>query len=330
MQLTRVHPLRAIVAVLAAVVSIATGTSARPLTATAGKEVFPEAELIEGTTSDPAQCASLPTAVWVVVDGKGDCVRYYAAGLKPGGNPDLLMYFHGDRLALVNGTQRAVGSYRDVSPDDLLRLARTWSSQAGGLPFLFVARPGVYGSSGDHTQRRRPREVKLMSAALDAIKVRHGAVRLHLAGQSGGGHITGAMLNMRQDIECAAIASGAVAVWKRVELMGGRKTDMTGYRDSYDPVDEVARIRRMPAPIMFVLSDPEDRTVPYASQLLYVERLAAFGHTPYHVLARAPDPARHSLDHLARPAIRWCAQKVAPGEIKFRLEAMNALGATGE
>lgn len=309
--------------VLAIFLLIAAGcapeSGARPLSSTLGNDRFPVTELLEGSESSEAQCATLPFAVWVMVDGKGDCIRYYAGGLKAT-NPDMLVFFHGDRMALNGGSQRAIGSYGRQSPAGLERDAALWSSQARGLPFLFVGRPGTHGSSGNHAERRRPREVKLMTAALDAIKARHGVQRYHLSGQSGGGHIAGAMLNMRQDVECAAIASGAVAVWKRIELLGGRSRDTTGYSDPYDPVKEVSRIRRAPPPRIFVLSDPEDRTVPFGSQEHYVSRLLEARLAPVHVLAIAPDPGRHALAHLSRPAIRWCAQGVPTEEIRRRLE----------
>lgn len=302
--------------------------AARPLSATLGSERFPLDELLEGSESNAAQCAGLPFAVWVTVDGKGDCIRYYAGGLKAAANPDMLVFFHGDRMALSAGGQRALGAYDRQSPAGLERDAGLWSQQAHGLPFLFVARPGTHGSSGNHAERRRPREVKLMTAALDAIKARHGVQRYHLSGQSGGGHITGAMLNMRQDIECAAIASGAVAVWKRVELLGDRSRDTTGFADSYDPVKDVARIRRAPPPRIFVLSDPEDRPVPFGSQQYYVDQLVEARLAPVHVLAVAPDSGRHALAHLARPAIRWCAQGVPTEEIRRRLEEQGRKATT--
>jgi hypothetical protein len=53
-----------------------------------------------------------------------------------------------------------------------------------------------------------------MMAALDAIKARYRIGQYYLAGQSGGGTVTAAMLNMRTDIECAVISSGNVAVWQ--------------------------------------------------------------------------------------------------------------------
>ena len=313
---------------LAVLALLGAAAEARPLSGTLGIDRFPVDELTDGSDSNATQCAALPNAVWVVVDGKGDCIRYYAGGMKAT-NPDLLVFIHGDRLVLSQGTQRAVGSYERESPASLERDASLWSSQARGLPFLFLARPGTHGSSGNHGERRRPREVKLMTAALDAIKARHGVQRFHLSGQSGGGHITGAMLNMRQDIECAAISSGAVAVWKRVELLrGSRAQDTTGFSDSYDPVSEVARIRRAPPPRIFVLSDPEDRTVPFGSQEFYVAKLVEARLAPVHVLAVAPDRTRHALAHLARPAIRWCAQGVPTEEIRRRLEEQGRKATT--
>lgn len=40
-----------------------------------------------------------------------------------------------------------------------------------------------------------------MAAALDAIKARYGIGQYYLAGQSGGGTLTAAMLNMRGDVD---------------------------------------------------------------------------------------------------------------------------------
>jgi protease II len=167
-----------------------------------------------------------------------------------------------------------------------------------------------------------------MMAALDAIKARYRIGQYYLAGQSGGGTVTAAMLNMRTDIECAVISSGNVAVWQRVQLLHGgssarasRYKDMTGYTDSYDPVDHISGIHRTPPPKILVLSDRNDTTVPFDSQEHYVKQLANAGFAPMHVILTAAGSAHHSLADRARPALAWCAQGLSPMEIKSRLEA---------
>ena len=40
-------------------------------------ETFSAADLLTGTRLSEAACAALPTAVWVIVAGRGECIRYY-------------------------------------------------------------------------------------------------------------------------------------------------------------------------------------------------------------------------------------------------------------
>ena len=166
-----------------------------------------------------------------------------------------------------------------------------------------------------------------MTAALDAIKSRYRIGNYYLAGQSGGGTITAAMLNMRSDIDCAVIASGVVAVWRRVQLLNpgslsAPPKDTTGYTDLYDPVDHVSEIRRSPPPRIFVLADRDDTTVPFESQNHYVQQLVRVGLQPSLVMLTGSGTANHALSHKARPALAWCAQGLPDSEIKRHLQTI--------
>lgn len=290
---------------------------AKTLTATMGANPFPGEELADGSTGDAAQCATLPLAAWVTVDGKGDCVRAYGAGLRQGSNPNVLVYLSGDRLA----GRRILGGYAKESPDSLSADADRWARQAG-MPYLFLARPGTYGSSGNHAERRRPREGRLIDAALQALKSRHAVGAFHLAGQSGGGGLVANMLNVRSDVGCAVAASGAVAVNLRTQLLN-RSKDTTGYSDSYDPVAHVKDITRRPGLRIFVLSDRHDQTVPFKSQEYYVDELRKPGFAPVHIELNAKAPAHHDLVAFAKPALVWCAQGKTDSEIETALKAMD-------
>jgi len=46
-----------------------------------GGGTFDERLLMSGWTTTEADCQRRTPAVWVVVDGQGDCLRYFAAGL---------------------------------------------------------------------------------------------------------------------------------------------------------------------------------------------------------------------------------------------------------
>jgi hypothetical protein len=73
------------------------------------------------------------------------------------------------------------------------------------------ARIGVEGTSGNHTARKTLLELRLMNAALDAIKERYGSEGFHLVGQSGGSKLVGGLIGLRHDVACAVSGSGPLA-----------------------------------------------------------------------------------------------------------------------
>lgn len=288
-----------------------------PLEVTEGSRTFPSHQVLHGSFSSTNQCAVVPDAVWVEADARGDCLRYYAAGLtgrQPA--PDLMVYLSGDFLLRKRDVNFVSKSYADKSPAALTADAAAWREQAG-FPAMVLGRPGTYGSSGNHDQRRWRHEVDLVAGALDDIKRRYGVERFHLAGQSGGGHLVAALLNQRSDIGCAVISSGTVAIkhyWRLV-----RHQDAPAER--YDPIDDVAAIARQPQPTILVLSDPKDPAMPFASQAHYVEKLREVGVAVTHVLLNAPDGSHHRLGEQARAALSLCVQGVPSTEIAQRLTA---------
>ena len=178
---------------------------------------------------------------------------------------------------------------------------KTWAEQVSvslDRTFLALARPGIYGSSGDHKERRRPREVAIVGAALDALKAAFGWKVIDLVGLSGGGHLVAALLAERDDIGCAVIASGNVSVRHR-NADQGWQTDITGFSDFADPIDLVARVANSPPRQVIVLTDPEDKIVSAASQSAYVAGLREAGVSVDHRLVRALEPTRHVLREAA-------------------------------
>jgi hypothetical protein len=122
-----------------AVCVVSSLATANPLTIATGTSTFPVDDLLSKTTSTEAQCQTIGMSVWVTVDGKGDCIRFYAANLRPSGNPIALVFFHGD---VLDG-RRLLSGYERESPDNLQKNVAAWSAQSGSLPAIFIARPGV-------------------------------------------------------------------------------------------------------------------------------------------------------------------------------------------
>lgn len=284
-------------------------------------------ELVKtGAVMSKAQCDALPESFWVTVESKGDCIRTYSAGLKPDGNARSFIWFHGDRLTrrhargeFFKTIEQVVIGYGDNNPASLQRRMARWSGEFH-LPAIYLARPGTYGSSGDHSQRRQPREVALINAAVDALKQRHRIGDFILAGQSGGDGVTAALLSHRTDITCAVMTSGALAVRARVEHMKW-PADASGLITFYDPIDHVDAIKARPDLRAFVVGDPRDKVVPFATQQKYFEALRARGIEVHLVVAQSPETKRfHALAPLGMRMAGWCASDVSSQEIMRRAQ----------
>jgi hypothetical protein len=93
----------------------------------------------------------------------------------------------------------------------------------------------------------------------------------------------------------------------------------------HDPIEEVNRIPRNPAPKIYVISDPEDQSVPFPTQLAYVRRLRAIGLKPQHVFASAPRPAHHVLSGHARRAATLIARGETSRHIRAALHELDSI-----
>jgi hypothetical protein len=298
-----------------------------PLRVPRGRQGFDAREALHGATSDRQRCTVVPDAYWVPSPGGGACIRTYPAG-SPRAGGLMMVYLPGDVLLRGRGGIRLIaGSYARRSPADIRQEMTRWSRE-GGAPALFLARPDLYGSSGNHGARRRIEEVRLVDGALNRIKTRYRVSSFILAGQSGGGHLVASLVNRRRDVAAAFIGSGlvsAVEVMKAYQKRRGRDGGPVEDPDAvYDPIGHVQAISR-PAPDIFVLSDPGDRIVPFLSQRHYVERLRASGLHPIHVLLRGEGRSRHLLAEPIKTGAALYARGDRGGAITEALRALAPL-----
>ncbi|WP_246332967.1 serine aminopeptidase domain-containing protein [Aureimonas mangrovi] len=294
----------------------------RELRSPEGAETFDAYEALHGSVGSPEHCGPGTGRLWVVVGGEGECIRYYHHGLAAE-NPVALVYFGGDvMLRTQKGVRFISPSYPVQSPTSIETEMARWSGEAG-VPAIFIARPGIYGSSGDHNDRRHEREIDLMEGAVQAVVERYGIASLILVGHSAGGQIVAALLNRRRDVDAAVISSGMVSVkqvtnfWERRRSIPGRLLyDASAF---HDPVEAIETIRKDPLPQIYVLSDPEDRSVPFFSQLYYVRRLRVTGQEPRHIYAEAPDRQRHLLADHAKLAASLIARGREEADVRRAL-----------
>lgn len=298
------------------------------LTVTQGDESFDTHDALHGCYSSPEQCSGIPNALWTDVGTGGECIRYYPAGLSSGHNPLTLLFFPGDIILRTARGVRFVGkSYSQQTPNRLIELMAEWAEDAGA-PAIYMARPGIFGSSGDHEKRRLPYEIELMDLALDILKVRHHIDRFILVGQSGGAQIAAALLNRRPDIAASVMTAGLLSVhqtvsrWRRVNPVPGGATYPV--EALYDPMQEVEHIRRAPAPKIVLISDPRDTVMPLHSQVQYLRRLQAEGFEPVHIYAHAEGPKHHNLGVHGRKAAALLARGKTEREIRKALVDLDA------
>jgi hypothetical protein len=127
-----------------------------------GGDNFTAEALVHGTFATRQDCASVSLAVWApLASGEAECIRYWASGLVAGATDQrALIYIPSDQLAF----DHPAPGYTKLSPGKMQALVDEMASKAG-VPLILLTRPGTFGSSGDHKQRRRILEPKLMSQA---------------------------------------------------------------------------------------------------------------------------------------------------------------------
>lgn len=274
----------------------------------ADEALFTESDVLNGVASGDCQG---PNYIRLALDGQDDCLRFYGAQAGPIDRPPLV-FLEGDVISVAQPRTDPpvwqVGDfYKRLSPRLMQREAEHYSA-ATARTFVNLARPGIFGSSGHHLERRRPREVALVNAALDILKARFGWAQINLAGFSGGGHLVGALLARRNDIGCAVIASGNVAVRQR-GIERGLSTDVTGYADFVDPIDYAAEIGRRHPVRVVILTDPSDRVVEAKFQDMFATALRAEGVAVEQRLLIAAAPSHHNLRSAAIIAGLACSDE---------------------
>jgi hypothetical protein len=233
-----------------------------------------------------ALCESVHSRIYVANAYGSECVSYFVTqGYEA--KRDAVIVFDGD-----------VSEERYIDPQTMQstmakaqKALQSWANRLK-VRYVMVSRLGVLGSSGNHGERRRPREAQIMNSAIDILKTRLGINRFALAGQSGGSTISAALLALgRKDIACAALGSGAFELldleYKRLRANGRMVSKMALANAIYDPSSHVANIPADMSRRIFIIGDTTEKR--------YAEALQAAGH---HALL-IPIEAIGDLDHSA-------------------------------
>ena len=256
--------------------------------------------------------------VWVEVEGRGDCVAFYPTGPLDGAR-NVIFFFEGDIPPSYRKNADRLRSHLRILERTLGSLAKTYQ-----VPYVLVARPGTFGSTGNHADRRRPREYLVMREAVEAIRREFGIEAVSLAGQSGGATIVGALLALGLGrVACATPASGgydltAMLDWhaSRQGIVGRHHEHPAALSQSFNVMDRVGGVEKDPARRIFIVGDTEDRVTPIVQQKRFAERLRAGGHHAVVVEAKGAGPERHGLTMASLKMAGLCARGASDEEIR--------------
>jgi hypothetical protein len=278
---TRMRRLLSPALALLGLLSAATGAPA---------DVIKKEDMLRGVTITRPQCAAIEQAVWVNVSGRDFCVRYYLSTAGGEGTTPVV-FIQGDyfgRLDPKTWTWADPSEARDINTDDLVKMADGFSKLAKTTA-IYLARIGVEGTSGNHTARKTVLELRMMNAALDAIKQRYGFEGFHLVGQSGGSKLVGGLIELRHDIACAVAGSGPLAT-----PGGGPKPSDPG-RTFFDVMQNAPQLAQNRSLRLLLVSDPADKRVPIAQQTGFVDRMRQAGRAVPQFLVEATDEDHHGV-----------------------------------
>lgn len=258
------------------------------------------APLLWNTAADRATCTEPGSALWVE-SARGDaCIRYFAGGALEHA-PVVIVMFHGDRTSEMHRAPQEIAGNTLAAK---ISQARGLTKRAG-MPLVIVARPGTYGSSGDHGQRRQAQEFIALNGALDQLRERYGIGQFVLLGHSGGATAVAALLTLgRTDVKCAVMTSGAFSLVQRAQMIRQSKglpsrpgRDTNGLLHPYDPARHIDGIAVAPTRRLYVIGSPDDQVAPFSLQEAFFQALMRAGHEAYLIKAQGVPKAFHQLRH---------------------------------
>ena len=238
-------------------------------------------------------------AVWTDPDNRGKpagCLKYWHSGLREV-NDRVILFMHGDIRKTDLG-------YQKLSSDALNEMVSKRSTDFSA-PYIFLGRPGTHGSSGNHGVRRTLEEVGMVNAAIDQLKKRYAIKEFVIAGQSGGGFLTAAIINFRSDIYCAVPTSAPASPRVRYTQMG-RSTDTTDRADSYEPTQDTLKAKPHERLRVIILGDENDTNVFWSSQIILSKHLTQNQIEHSVIKGEGVGDARHGLNRSANLVASWC------------------------
>lgn len=241
----------------------------------------------------------LKNSIWIKSDlYKSACLKYFSSGSIIEGEP-ILISLYGDRVSFVN---TPIDKIPNNTYEMQVREAKEVEKKYG-VKSIVLARPGTYGSSGDHNRRRTKGEYFYIAKSIEMLHEKYNFGDIYLMGQSGGSTaIAGVLLEDGPEIKCALLTSGAYFLALRANYhreknskKKRKRVDTTGLKDFYDPAEHVSKKIKKRISKIVVAGDFRDVNTPYILQYFYFALLRINGVKSVFLTLEAKPPMYHSI-----------------------------------
>ena len=263
----------------------------------AQKPIKSNSNVLVAEGKSKAICEAVDGRIFVDTRWGRECIAYYVTkGFET--QRRAVIFFDGD-ISLENYSDPAkMAKNLDATHEYM----QSWSNKLK-VRYISISRVGVNGSSGNHGERGKPKELMIMNAATDALKQKLGLDTIALAGQSRGSTIAASMLSLgRNDVSCAVLGSGALELVELESALLKEKglsvSKAKMYDAMFDPASHVDSIAPNSNRRIFVMGDEADARTPFAQQQRYAAKLQAYGHHAKLIRVDAGD-AGSATDHAA-------------------------------
>jgi hypothetical protein len=286
-------------------------------TSGADGEIFKKEDLLRGVTITHAQCDATAQALWLSVDGRDFCVRYYLSTAGGEGTHPVIV-LQGDELGKINArtwTWLDTSDAKDMDSSDLVNVA-DFTSKITKTTAIYLARLGVDGTSGNHVFRGTQLELDLANAALDALKRRYGFEGFHFAGQSGGSKLAAAIAVERHDIGCMVLGSG------RYDAPDVPKSKEPSH-NYFDTTEHMPQLAQNRALRIYLVTDKADQRVPSAHQSAFADKLRRAGRAVPQYFVETTDELHHGTFPFTELVVAGCVLDRPEEEISHAVAVMT-------
>lgn len=238
---------------------------------------YSEEYLEWGGSYESERCSSLSGFLIIDTEDKTkSCIRYYKSE-EDILNKEVVIEIYGDRVNFLKKSKEEIPFNTEYDQEvEAKSLAKIYQK-----PVVILARPGVYGSSGNHNERRTRKEYEIVKKSILSLMQKYRLKRVDLVGQSGGATaIAGALSIGLTGAHCVILTSGAYGLAERANyhrLRNGKKervnVDTTGRADYYDPLLHYEKIGENSFYRLLIAGDKRDKNTPFYLQKKYYEVL---------------------------------------------------------